>query len=512
VLGEGVHGREPLKGAVLVCGTTSDAGKSRLVAGICRALARRGVKVAPFKAQNMSLNSTVTASGHEIARSQAAQAAAALVEPDVLMGPVLLKPCGEATSQLVVMGKPVGEVHPGQGAWGQAQLLEQVVLPALAELRSRYDVVVAEGAGGAGEVNLLDRDIANLPLARRACLPAVLVADIERGGAFASVYGTVALLPEELRVNLRGFVLNKFRGDKDLLRKGIEVLEGRLQLSCLGVVPHLGRLAVDEEDSLALAKASWRFESSCQQLEVAVVALPHISNFTDFSPLEMEEGVSLRYVVDARELGCPDLVVLPGSKATVADLRWLEASGLAEAVLGAHARGAALLGICAGYQVLGEWVEDNVESRAGLVRGLGALAVGCRFEAEKTTRWRRGKALGGEDVTGFEVHHGRVVPIGALRHWFLLDGPDGPEPEGVAGPVEGVWATSLHGVFENDELRTSFLSEVARRRGKRFKPAGLAFAKEREAVFERLADAVEEHLDWRALCSVIASGAPGTRP
>jgi adenosylcobyric acid synthase len=508
-MSESAGGPEGLKGALLVCGTTSDAGKSRLVAGICRALARSGVKVAPFKGQNMSLNSTVTPAGHEIARSQASQAAAALIEPDVLMGPVLLKPSGDATSQLVVMGRAVGEVRPGQGGWGQEGLLARVVLPALAELRSRYEVVVAEGAGGAGEVNLLDRDIANLPLAMMAGLPAVLVADIERGGAFASIYGTVGLLPEELRSPLRGFVVNKFRGDKALLRSGIDELEDRLRIPCLGVVPHLGRLAVDEEDSLALAGMPWRHDSGSGHLDVAVIALPHIANFTDFSPLEMESGVTVRYVRSAGELGGPDLVVLPGSKATVADLRWLESSALATAVLEAHSRGASLLGICAGYQMLGEWIEDDVESRAGVVRGLGLLAVRTRFEAEKTTRWRRGKATSGEHVSGFEIHHGRVLPAGSVPNWFWLDGAG---PEGVADPTKGLWGTSLHGLFENDELRASLLLEVARRRGKRFEPSGVAFAAHREAMFERLADAVEEHLDWRALCSLIADGAPGAGP
>jgi adenosylcobyric acid synthase len=500
-------GHEPgLKGALLVCGTASDVGKSRLVAGICRALARRGVKVAPFKGQNMSLNSTVTPAGVEIARSQATQAAAACTEPDVLMGPVLLKPSGDATSQLVVMGRPAGEVRPGEPGWAQERLLGQTVLPALEELRARYDVVVAEGAGGAGEVNLLDRDIANLPLARRAGLPAVLVADIERGGAFASIYGTVEIVPEELRATLQGFVVNKFRGDTELLRAGIDELEDRLGLRCLGVVPHLGQLPVDEEDSLALDRASWKAAGGGGAVDIAVIALPHIANFTDFSPLEMESGVRLRYVRGVGDLGDPDLVVLPGSKATVADLRWLESTGLTSEVLEARARGAALLGVCAGYQVLGKRLVDDVESRAGQVAGLGVLAHETVFEAGKTTCWRQGRAVGGEAVSAFEIHHGHIVGGGRGPVWFWLEGASGYEPEGVADPAAGVWATSLHGLFENDELRASFLTEVARRRHKRFEPSGLVFAQAREAMFERLADAVEEHLDWEALLAIIAAG------
>jgi adenosylcobyric acid synthase len=397
----------------------------------------------------------------------------------------------------------VGEVRPGEG-WHPAGLLDEVVLPALAKLRSRYDVVVAEGAGGAGEVNLLDRDIANLPLARAASLPAVLVADIERGGAFASVFGTVGLLPEELRAPLRGFVINKFRGHKELLQPGIDELEGRLGLPCLGVVPHLGRLPIDEEDSLALALAPWR-SPGAGALDVAVVALPHIANFTDFSPLEIEPGVAVRYVHRAGELGSPDLAVLPGSKATVADLRWLEGAGLASALAAARRGGTALLGICAGYQMLGKRIEDAVESGAGAVAGLGTLPVSTAFQVEKTARWRRGKANGGEPVSGFELHRGCVTASTSAPAWFSLEGPSGTEPEGVADIAAGVWGTSLHGLFENDELRCSFLAEVAQRRHKAFRPSGLVFSSEREAMFDRLAGAVEEHMDLTTLCSLVAA-------
>ena len=497
-------GARQFEGALLVCGTTSDAGKSRLVAGLCRLLARRGVGVAPFKAQNMSLNSTVTRAGHEIARSQASQAMAACTEPDVIMGPVLLKPSGPLTSQLVLMGKPSGEVHFGD-EWEPSALLEAVVLPALRQLRARYQVVLAEGAGGAAEINLLDRDIANLPLARQASLPAVLVADIERGGVFASLFGTVELLPLQLRAQLRGFVINKFRGETGLLQPGIDELERRLGLPCFGVIPHLGHLPVDEEDSLALAGASWKTRSpNGHLLDVVIIALPHISNFTDFSPLEIEGGLALRYVRCAEALAEPDLVVLPGSKATVADLSWLRESGLASAVLAAKRRGTALLGICGGFQILGGTIEDNVESGAGEVDGLGVLPMVTRFRDEKTTRWREGKATSGEPVTGYEIHQGQVFPTTGTKEWFWLEGPSGPEAEGVADILAGVWGTSLHGLFENDELRSSFLSEVARRRNKAFRPSGLRFAAARERMFDLLATTCERHLDLERLFRVIA--------
>ena len=494
-----------LQGALMVCGTASDVGKSRLVAGLCRVLARRGASVAPFKAQNMSLNSTVTRAGHEIARSQASQAAAARAEADVLMGPVLLKPMGDGVSQLVVMGHPAGEVSFG-ATWEPAELLEATVLPALAELRRRYGVVVVEGAGGAAELNLLASDITNLPLAKRAGLPALLVGDIERGGVFASIFGTVALLPPELRAQLRGFVINKFRGYGELLAPGIAELEKRLSLPCLGAVPHLGALPVDEEDSLALP--GQHTGPGAAAMDVAVIRLPHISNFTDFAPLTLESDVSVRYVGHPAALGHPDLIVLPGSKATVADLGWLRETGLDDAIKSAHLAGSALLGVCAGYQMLGTDIFDDVESRSGHVEGLGYLRLTTLFRAEKTTRWREGVTAAGERVSGYELHHGEPVLEGSEPPWSWLEVDQGREPEGISGTMTGVWGTSLHGVLEDDQLRASLLREIASRRGKPFTPSGLAFANAREQMADRLADAVEAALDLGAIFGFIAEAGP----
>ena len=501
-------GGTALRGALMVCGTASDVGKSRLVAGLCRALARRGANVAPFKAQNMSLNSTVTRAGHEIARAQAFQAAAARTEPDILMGPVLLKPMGDGVSQLVVMGRPAREVRFG-ATWDPAELLEATVMPALDELRRRYDVVVAEGAGGAAEVNLLSSDIANLPLAKRAGLPALLVGDIEKGGVFASIFGTVALLPPELRAQLRGFVINKLRGYRELLVPGIAELERRLSLPCLGVVPHLGPLPADEEDSLALATAlETRTASGAAGLDVAVIRLPHISNFTDFAPLTLESDVSVRYVAHPAALGRPDLIVLPGSKATVADLGWLRGTGLDGAIRAAHLNGSSLLGVCGGYQMLGADIFDDVESRAGHVKGLGYLEMSTCFQAEKTTRWREGRSVSGEKVSGYEIHHGQPVLEGKAAPWFWLEADQGLEAEGMPGATTGIWGTSLHGVLENDGLRASLLQQVAWHQGKPFTPSGLSFAGAREQMIDRLADAVEAHLDLGAIFGFAAEAHP----
>ncbi|MCU1492157.1 MAG: adenosylcobyric acid synthase (glutamine-hydrolyzing) [Acidimicrobiaceae bacterium] len=500
-----------MRGAVLVCGTASHVGKSQLVAGLCRVLARKGTRVAPFKAQNMALNSFVTCSGHEIARSQAHQASAARVAPEVEMNPVLLKPSGELRSQVIVMGRPAGEMMASDYSQPREGLVK-IVSSALADLRARYDVVVAEGAGGAAEINLLKSDLANLPLAQQASLPAVLVGDIERGGVFASLYGTWALLPKELRAPLRGFVINKFRGDASLLNSGIAELERRCRIPCLGVLPHLGDLIIDAEDSLDL-DASRDHYSRCtlpdnDLLDIAVIRLPHLANFTDFDPLVFEAGVSLRYVVDARALADPDLIVLPGSKATVADLGWLRERGIDRAIVNALRRRSWLLGICAGYQMLGTMIDDGFESRAGEVHGLGLLESRTIFHPEKCTRQRSGLARSGEVVYGYQIHHGRPSPNDGHPSWFVLDEDAGCENEGVFEQTRGISATTLHGIFEADGLRRSILSAVADRRGKRFEASSSTFEERRQAEIDRVADSLEAHLDLDALDGIIAKGAP----
>ncbi|HVC24556.1 MAG TPA: cobyric acid synthase [Acidimicrobiales bacterium] len=498
-----------VRGALMVCGTASDVGKSRIVAGLCRALVRAGLRVAPFKAQNMALNSMVTASGHEIARSQAHQAAAARIDPEVEMNPVLLKPTGEMTSQLVVMGRAAGEVRAADyGA--STRSLSEIVAAALSSLRARYDVVVAEGAGGAAEINLLHRDIVNLPLARRAGIPAILVGDIERGGVFASIYGTVALLPEELRAQLGGFVVNKLRGDPHLLDSGIAEIERRCGLPCLGVIPHLGLLTIDAEDSLALGtgRAAAAPRPGSDALDVAVVHLPHLANFTDLDPLAIEPGVAVRFVSSAATLGDPDLVVLPGSKATVADLRWLREHGVDRAIGAALRRDSTLLGICAGYQMLGATIDDDVESGAGKVAGLGLLDVHTVFERDKCTRQRRGRCPSGVPVDGYEIHHGRPLRGPGSRSWLALEDGSDVEHEGVADPARGIWATSLHGVLEADAFRRAFLSSVATRRAKQIDASSLSFESCRQAEIDLVANAIETHIDLDAVRALIDAGAP----
>ncbi len=496
-------------GSVLVAGTMSDAGKSVLTAGICRWLARQGVSVAPFKAQNMSNNSVVAPDGSEIGRAQAMQAAACGVPAEAAMNPVLLKPGSDLTSQVVLMGRAVGDTAAGEywraGA-GRERLLA-TVLSAYDDLRSRFDVVVCEGAGSPAEINLRRGDLVNLGLARARDLPVIVVGDIGRGGVFAALFGTLALLEPADQALISGFVINKFRGDQSLLEPGLAELTARTGRPVLGVVPCLPQTWIDAEDAV-VTEDRYGPEETGQDKEsvrVAVIRLPRISNFTDVDALALEPGVSVRFVTSAGALDRADLVIVPGTKATVADLAWLRARGLDEALARRAADGLPVLGICGGYQMLGTVIHDEVESRVGTVPGLGLLPVQTRFAPVKTLRRPSGYA-GAVPVSGYEIHHG-TVDIAAGRPWFASKpGGGGTALDGCrSGAVSG---TLWHGIFENDDFRRSFLAETARLAGRDFIPApGTCFAEARQAQFDALADAIGSSLDTGALLRLIERGA-----
>ncbi|MGY1787031.1 cobyric acid synthase [Geodermatophilus sp. SYSU D00698] len=490
-----------MSGALLVAGTTSDAGKSVVTAGVCRWLARQGVRVAPFKAQNMSNNSVVTADGAEIGRAQVMQAAAARVEPEAAMNPVLLKPGGEDASQVVVLGRPVADVTALSYRPMKAALLEQA-LACLADLRSRFDVVVCEGAGSPTEINLRADDIANMGLATAAGLPVVVVGDIDRGGVFPALYGTVALMPPADQRLVAGFLVNKFRGDVRLLRPGLEQLTALTGRPTLGVLPWLPGAALDVEDSLGIPTGVLPAgpPHGEEVLRVAVARLPRLSNSTDVDALAAEPGVLVRFVTRPEEAADADLLVLPGSRATVSDLAWLRATGLADAVTRRAAEGRPVLGICGGHQMLARTITDDVESRAGTVPGLGLLPADVRFAREKTLGRPSGEALG-HPVRGYEIHHG-VVTYG-----------DGAEPFLDGGRAGSVWGTTWHGALENDGFRRAFLAEVARATGRRFTPASeTSFAAVREQRLDALGDLVAEHADTDALWRLLEEGPPADLP
>ncbi|WP_433242535.1 cobyric acid synthase [Streptosporangium sp. CA-135522] len=485
-----------MRGSLLVAGTTSDAGKSVVTAGICRWLARRGVKVAPYKAQNMSLNSFVTADGAEIGRAQAMQAAACGLEPTADMNPILLKPGSDRRSQVVVMGRPLADVDAME-YWDVKDRLRQVAVDALERLRGTYDVVVCEGAGSPAEINLRRGDIANMGLARAAGLPVVVVGDIDRGGVFASLYGTVALLEPADQALIAGFVINKFRGAPELLAPGLDMIKDLTGREVYGVLPWLDGLWLDVEDSLALDNRpaiGARTPYGRQTLRVAVVRLPRISNFTDMDALASEPGVAVRFVTSPAELDDADLVVLPGSRATVSDLAWLRATGLADAL-----RGRAVLGICGGYQMLARTIHDDVESGAGRVDGLGLLPATVKFAAGKTLGRPVGEAYGCR-VAAYEIHHGVVTVEGGEP---FLDGCR-------VGPV---WGTTWHGALENDDFRRAFLADVATVSSRDFTAApGVSFAALREERLDALGDLIEHHVDTDALLRLLKGGAPHGLP
>ncbi|WP_030484148.1 cobyric acid synthase [Nocardioides aequoreus] len=453
---------------LLVAGTTSDAGKSVVTTGLCRALARRGVRVAPYKAQNMSNNSMVTGAGDEIGRAQWVQALAARAEPEAAMNPVLLKPGSDHRSHVVVMGRPGGSVSATDFATGRRHLAE-AAWAAYDDLASRYDVVVAEGAGSPAEINLRSSDYVNMGLARHADLPTVVVGDIDRGGVFAAFYGTLMLLDEADRRLVAGWVVNKFRGDRGLLQPGVDEIAARTGRPVWGVLPWRPDLWLDSEDALDLEGRRAR----AGRVRVAVVRLPRISNFTDVDALGLEPALDVYFASTPRALADADLVVLPGTRATISDLAWLRERGLDEVVV-AHARaGRPVLGICGGCQMLGREVADphGVEGPPTTVEGLGLLDLRTEFTADKVLRRH--------EPAGYEIHHGRVTG------------------EREAGEVTG---TMVHGALEDDAHRDAYLRRalgVASEAG---------FPAAREARLELLGDLVEEHLDVDGLLALAREG------
>ena len=491
-----------MRGALLVAGTHSDAGKSVVVAGICRWLAREGVSVAPFKAQNMALNSFVTHGGAEIGRAQAAQAAAARVEPEAAMNPVLLKPSAQDT-QVIVHGKPWATAS-ARSYQGMKKDLLPIVLESLQDLRGRFDVVVCEGAGSPAEINLRENDLANMGLARAAGLPVILVGDIDRGGLFASLYGTLALLSAGDQALIGGFLINKFRGDPTVLAPGLKKLNRLTKRPFLGTLPYVSGLGIDGEDSLALdAQRETKPPLGRDVIRVAVARLGRISNFTDFDALAHEPGVFVSFTTSPAEVLAADLAVLPGTKATVADLAGLRSGGLDLAFTERARLGLPTLGVCGGYQMLGERIVDGVESGEGETSGLGLLPAETVFEEEKLLARPTGRApgFGNAEISGYEIRHGRVFRHGG-EPLFVGDGFD----EGCR--VGTTLGTSWHGVMEADGFRRSFLRWVAEARSLDWTPGETSFAAAREARLEKLGDLISENVDRGALLRLVDDGPP----
>lgn len=480
---------------LLIAGTTSDAGKTTVTAGLCRALARRGLKVAPYKAQNMSNNSMVCRGPDgldvEIGRAQWVQALAARATPEAAMNPVLLKPGSDQRSHVVLMGRPWGHVASSDWLEGR-RALGEAAHAAFDDLTSRYDIVVAEGAGSPTEINLRAGDYVNLGLARHAGLATVVVGDIDRGGVFAAFFGTVALLSPEDQALVAGFVVNKFRGNLDLLATGLRDLERLTGRRVYGTLRWHPDVWLDSEDALDL---QGRRAAQDGARRVAVVRLPRISNFTDVDALSLEPDLDVIFASHPGALADADLLVLPGTRATIADLAWLRTRGLDRAVLAHAAAGKPVLGICGGFQMLGRVIRDphGIEGMPAEVEGLGLLDVETDFVAEKTLRLPEGRWRD-TAASGYEIHHGRVTVDGGEQ---FLGGARSSQ----------VFGTMWHGALEGDELRSRFLGETLG-----LVPSAVSFAEARENRLDLLGDLVEESLDVGALLEIAEHGAPPHLP
>ncbi len=476
---------------IMVQGTASNAGKSFLVAGLCRIFREDGLRVAPFKSQNMALNSYVTKDGLEMGRAQAMQAEAAGIEPSARMNPVLLKPTGDMGSQVIVNGSPVGHMK-ARDYYAFKHTLRPVIQAAFDSLAAQHDVIVLEGAGSPAEINLKQDDFVNMGMARMADAPVLLVGDIDPGGVFASLYGTLALLETQERARVKATVINKFRGDVTILTPGLHQLETLTGVPVLGVVPYM-RLDLEDEDSLSDRLTR---DTMPQMIDIAVIRLPRLSNFTDFHPLQGLEDISLRYVDSARKLGRPDLIILPGTKSTMDDLDWLKRQGLAERVV-RHAReGHPILGICGGLQMLGQTILDpcGVE-RGGAMEGLGLLPAATTFSRKKTKSQTQGvlpslsgvfSALSGMAYEGYEIHMGQTE--GALQRG-------------------NVWGTYVHGLFDRAQIVEGLVGALCAHKGLAPLPVkALDFKAYKERQYDLLAKGLREALDLRLLYEILDRG------
>lgn len=497
--------------SIMVQGTASDAGKSIIVAGLCRIFSQDGLSCVPFKSQNMALNSFITLTGDEMGRAQVFQAEAAGKQPDVRMNPVLLKPTSDRKSQVIFNGKVLSNMDAVEYHEFKPRLSEKIS-ELYEELGAENDVIVIEGAGSPAEINLNSRDIANMGMAKIANAPVLLVADIDRGGVFASIYGTIELLGAEERARVKGVIINKFRGDKALLDPGLEMIEKLTNVPVLGVVPY-GDFKIEDEDSVALKNVNRTYDTK-KDLDIAVVSLSKMSNFTDFNSLELEPDVSLRYIFPGDSIGTPDLLLIPGSKNTLADSLFLNKSGLAEEIKKLHEENTFIFGICGGFQLLGNTLSDpyEVESTSTAVNGLGLLPVETTMLETKITAQVKGK-VGNIDVSGYEIHMGKTKLNEGCAHFSTITLENNVETQRFDGAVSEdgmVYGTYLHGIFDGSEFRRSFLNKV--RQGKGLGPISdlsKEYNQYKSEQYDKLAISLREHLDMKKIYQIIDQNKEG---
>lgn len=493
---------------LMIQGTASSVGKSVLVTALCRIFLQDGFKVAPFKAQNMALNSFVTREGGEIGRAQAVQAEAAAIEPSVDMNPVLLKPEADAKSQVIVLGKVVKTLKANQ-YYDYTPYLVGVIEDSLNRLRSRYDIVVIEGAGSPAEINLKEREIVNMRVARMANAPVLLVSDIDRGGVFASIIGTLELLTPEERDLVKGLIINKFRGDLTLLKPGLDFLEKKSGKPVLGVIPYLRDIKIAQEDSVYLDER--RADSSSQDVDIAIIRLPHIANYDDFDPLE-ELGCTVRYITESSELGNPDLIILPGTKSTIADLVYLRERGMAPAIIQRAKAGTPVIGICGGYQMLGKTINDpdRVESPETSVAGLGLLDIETTFGQVKTTTQigarvvaNKGlfEGLSGVEIIGYEIHMGHSRSQNQAPAFQVIETPQGKADyfDGAVSDDCLIFGSYIHGLFHNVNFTHTLFNRLRQLRGL---PVTATVAIDKDEQYDELARIVRANLDMRQVYQI----------
>ncbi|MGL4345938.1 MAG: cobyric acid synthase [Cellulosilyticaceae bacterium] len=494
---------------LMIQGTTSDAGKSFITAALCRILKQDGYKVAPFKSQNMALNSFITADGLEMGRAQVMQAEAAGLVPDVRMNPILLKPMTEMGAQVILHGKALNHMEAKEYFAYKHHLVDEV-LKAYQSLASEYDVILLEGAGSPAEINLRKGDLVNMGMAELINSPVLLAGDIDRGGVFAALAGTLMLLAPEERERVKGMIINKFRGDVDILKPGLSMIEEIVNVPVLGVVPML-KVDIDDEDSLAVKK-----NQKCGELiDIVVIQLPHISNFTDFNTLGLVSGAGVRYVRNPKELGNPDLIIIPGTKNTIGDLNWLRERGFESLIQRYAHRGGPVFGICGGYQMLGQTLSDPYGIEAGgCVNGLGLLPIHTVFEAQKTTVQVTGRfekvsglfaPLTGKSITGYEIHMGTTQREQGAEQLMTLQGDEGIHVDGTQW--KNVYGSYVHGLFDEQEVAETLVRELLKHKGFDADIAhGVDLLSYKESQYDLLADGVRAVMDMQRIYEIIERG------
>jgi len=490
--------------SLMIQGTASDVGKSVIVTAICRILSNEGFKVAPFKAQNMALNSTVTRDGKEIGRAQGVQAEAARIEPEVEMNPILLKPVSDNVAQVVVEGKPIGNLSAEQYFEKKSDFLS-IVETSINKLKEDYEYIIIEGAGSPAEINLKHRDIVNMETARMAKAPVILVADIDRGGMFASIIGTLELLDPSEADLVKGLIVNKFRGKESLLKSGLDYIFNRTNIPILGVIPFINGLEIEAEDSFCIDKPSEIVKKEGAFLEVAIIKLPHISNFTDIDALKREADVDIRFIEKRGELRDADLIIIPGTKSTIKSLYFLRETGLSDDIIDFASSGRPVIGICGGFQLLGRRLDDRdgIETDHLEAKGLELLPVDTEFTANKITRQSKMSVYGsgpvlehieGEIIKGYEIHNGVTMSHEEVPFSINIDDQS---PDGAVNKNGNVMGTYLHGIFDNDGFRRKLLDHISSIKNPNEHPttSTLSNAALKDAEYERLADVISERLD-----------------